>query len=97
VFDREWKRVSPENADPDPTPPKSLGAILEASEQLGNGFSFVRTDFYDVEGEPRFGELTFYPGSGLERVEPPRLDLLMGLLWSVSIPSWLEPVAALVA
>jgi hypothetical protein len=84
VFDREWQRVSPPSADADPSPPASLAAMLKASEQLGTGFRFVRTDFYDVEGEARFGELTFYPGSGLERVEPPRLNLLMGLLWTAA-------------
>ena len=58
VFDREWKRVSPGSAETDPLPPTSLGAMLRASEQLGDGFSFVRADFYDVAGKPRFGELT---------------------------------------
>jgi len=97
VFDREWQRVSSASEDADPSPPASLAAMLKASEQLGNGFCFVRADFYDVDGELRFGELTFYPGSGLERVEPPRLDLLMGVLWTTAIPSWLEPMARLVA
>ncbi len=97
VFDRQWRRVSPSSSDADPAPPKSLLAMLRASEQLGGGFCFVRADFYEVEGKARFGELTFYPGSGLERLEPPRLDLLMGLLWSAAVPSWLNPVARLAA
>jgi hypothetical protein len=71
--------------------------MLNAAERLGEGFSFVRADFYDVGGRARFGELTFYPGSGLERVEPPRLDLLMGMLWGAAIqPSW-EPLIQLAA
>ncbi|WP_240309502.1 MULTISPECIES: ATP-grasp fold amidoligase family protein [Sphingomonas] len=81
VFDTDWRRVSLATADADPPRPHSLPAMLRAAELLGEGFSFVRADFYEIGGQPRFGELTFYPGSGLERVEPPRLDLLMGLLW----------------
>ncbi|GLR46871.1 ATP-grasp fold amidoligase family protein [Sphingomonas astaxanthinifaciens] len=82
VFDRQWKRVSPASADPDPARPASLAAMLRAAERLGAGFDFVRADFYEIAGTPRFGELTFYPGSGLEAVEPPSLDALMGALWA---------------
>lgn len=97
VFDRAWRRVSPATPDADPNPPKSLEAMLRAAEQLGAGFCFVRADFYDVEGEARFGELTFYPGSGLERVEPAGLDLRMGALWSAAHRSWVEPATQLAA
>jgi hypothetical protein len=97
VFDRNWRRVSPPSADADPPPPASLREMLHGAERLGASFSFVRADFYDVAGRARFGELTFYPGSGLERIDPPRLDLLMGLLWSSALTSWLEPVAQLAA
>jgi hypothetical protein len=97
VLDTQWRRVSPPTDDADPTVPNSLGAMLRAAEQLAEGFCFVRADFYDLDGKARFGELTFYPGSGLERVEPPRLDLFMGLLWSAALPGWLEPVSRLAA
>ena len=97
VFDPDWKRVSSPSADPDPPRPESLEEMLHASERLADGFCFVRADFYEVSRRARFGELTFYPGSGLERVEPLRLDLMMGLLWGAALPSWLEPVAQLVA
>jgi hypothetical protein len=97
VLDPAWRRVSPETDDPDPPPPASLHQMLQAAERLASGFCFVRADFYEIAGRARFGELTFYPGSGLERVEPPRLDLLMGLLWSAALPSWLEPATVLAA
>lgn len=97
VFDRKWRRVSLPSSDADPSPPMSLGSMLKASEQLGENFPFVRADFYDVEGRARFGEMTFYPGSGLERVEPRRLDLHMGLLWSAAIRSRVKFMEKLVA
>ena len=56
--------------------------MIEAAEILGAKFDFVRADFYEVDGQPLFGELTFYPGSGLEQVQPPALDEAMGYWWS---------------
>ncbi|RST30056.1 polysaccharide biosynthesis protein [Sphingomonas ginkgonis] len=82
VFDTGWRRVSPASADPDPAPPRTLGQMIEAAERLGAGFDFVRVDLYEVAGRPLFGELTFYPGSGLEPVRPATLDAEMGRLWA---------------
>jgi hypothetical protein len=48
---------------------------------LGADFDFVRIDFYDVGGIPRFGEMTFYPGSGLDPFDPPELDHELGRYW----------------
>ena len=81
VFDRNWRRVSAPTADPDPTPPHSLAKMLGAAEKLGCDFDFVRCDFYEVSGKPLFGEMTFYPGSGLGKFHPVSLDLVMGNLW----------------
>lgn len=81
VFDRYWRRVSSLTADSDPHPPASLARMIEGAEVLGRGFDFVRIDFYEVGDRPRFGEMTFYPGSGLDPFDPPELDLTMGALW----------------
>ncbi|HCB74662.1 MAG TPA: hypothetical protein DEP91_00545, partial [Sphingomonas bacterium] len=62
-------------------PPAALARMIEGAETLGAGFDFVRVDLYDIAGTPRFGELTFYPGSGLDRFDPPSLDRLLGRLW----------------
>jgi hypothetical protein len=85
VFDRQWRRASPATPDPDPPPPATLAQMIVAAERLGAGFPFVRADFYEVGGQPLFGELTFYPGSGLEHVEPAALDLEMGCLWAAAL------------
>ena len=82
VFDRKWQRVSPVTNDCDPLRPVSLARMIAAAETLGADFDFVRADFYEVVGQPVFGELTFYPGSGLEPVDPPALDAAMGAYWS---------------
>lgn len=81
LFDRNWRRVSAPNADPDPAPPSSLNEMLSAAEKLGSGFDFVRADFYEVRGKPLFGEMTFYPGSGLDKFHPTSLDSVLGKIW----------------
>lgn len=81
VFDTQWKRVSSPNNDPDPPKPAMLTRMIEGAELLGAEFDFVRVDLYDCSGSPRFGEMTFYPGSGLDPVDPPALDFTMGALW----------------
>jgi TupA-like ATPgrasp len=81
VMDRDWKRVSSPSRDIDPQPPETLGRMIDAAEKLGRDMDFVRVDLYEVAGQPLFGELTFYPGSGLDRFDPPSLDGAMGREW----------------
>ena len=81
VFDRRWRRVSALTADADPQRPASLRRMIEAAEGLGRDFDFVRIDLYEVQGRPLFGEMTFYPGSGLDRFNPVSLDQMMGDHW----------------
>ncbi len=79
VFDRQWRPLSPDA--PRVPPPVALGAMIEGAETLARGFDFVRVDLYEVDARPLFGEMTFYPGSGLEAIDPPGLDATMGALW----------------
>ncbi|WP_236643618.1 ATP-grasp fold amidoligase family protein [Flavisphingopyxis soli] len=81
LFTPDWRRRSAPSADTDPPRPRSLDAMIAAAETLGQGFDFVRTDFYEVGGRPLFGEMTFYPGSGLDPFDPDDLDLELGALW----------------
>lgn len=81
LFDRNWQRVSSAKDDADPPRPVTLSAIITAAEALADDLDFVRVDLYEVGGRPRFGEMTFYPGSGLDPFDPPELDLVMGAKW----------------
>lgn len=81
LFDRNWQRVSAPTTDPDPAAPGSLQQMLAAAEKLGIGFDFVRVDLYEVGGRSLFGEMTFYPGSGLDKFAPVSLDAELGQLW----------------
>ncbi len=81
LFDPAWRRVSAATPGDDPRPPRSLAAMIAAAEALGEGRDFVRVDFYEVAGRPLFGEMTFYPGSGLDRFAPVTLDAAIGARW----------------
>lgn len=58
--------------------PALLDKMLEQAAKLSEKIPFLRTDFYIINDELYFGELTFYPGSGLEKFEPDDLGQKAG-------------------
>lgn len=81
LFDRQWKQVSRPGEEDLPSAPANLVKILEGAEMVAAAFDFARIDFYEIAGEPKFGEVTFYPGSGMDPFDPPELDATIGALW----------------
>ena len=81
-FDLDWNHLPFErhypNAGVEPSAPSCFREMREAAERLSEGIPFVRVDFYDVGGEPRFGEMTFYPGAGFEEFAPEEWDGRLG-------------------
>ncbi|WP_133365257.1 ATP-grasp fold amidoligase family protein [Qipengyuania sediminis] len=80
LHDRAFKPLKP-TTDPMPAP-RSLTAMLAAAEALASREDYLRVDFYEVRGQPLFGEYCLYPGSGLDRFALPGLDKEFGALWS---------------
>lgn len=62
--------------------PKGFEKMIGLAKVLSEGFPHVRVDFYDINGEVYFGEMTFFHFSGWEKFEPEKYDQLFG--------SWLE-------
>ncbi len=58
--------------------PVNLSKMLELARVLSSNFMHVRVDFYSINGDIYFGELTFYHGSGHELFNPRNLELKMG-------------------
>lgn len=72
------KRPStPNTAQPIPKP-EQLEQMLEFSRILSRDIPFVRTDFYVIEGKVYFGEITFFPASGMAPFEPESWDETLG-------------------
>lgn len=92
LLDRQWRRVSAQTSDPDPHRPVTLARMITAAERLGAERDFLRVDLYEIDGRPMFGEMTFYPGSGLDPFEPVSLDAALGEQWSRARAALAEPL-----
>lgn len=52
--------------------------MISLAERLSKNEPFLRVDFYNVNGKIYFGELTFYPASGLGKWTTEGADLMIG-------------------
>lgn len=83
-FDKDWNllpftRHYPASEIPIEAP-KQLKKMIALSETLSAKLPFVRTDFYEVNGNIYFGELTLSPGCGFEEFDPEEWDEKLGKL-----------------
>lgn len=58
--------------------PEQLEQMLELSRILSKNIPFLRTDFYVIDNKIYFGELTFFPASGMSKFEPQDWDYKFG-------------------
>ncbi|WP_312478918.1 ATP-grasp fold amidoligase family protein [Stutzerimonas nitrititolerans] len=61
--------------------PANYGVMLEYARKLAEPFSYVRVDFYNVNGAIYFGELTFAKTSGAAVFINRMYDLWLGNFW----------------
>ena len=90
-FDREWNHQpfhEPRNypfSDMVIEKPVNLDKMWLAASTLSKGRAFSRIDFYDVNGKIYFGEITFYPTSGVGGFDPVVYDEIFGEL--ITLPN----------
>lgn len=84
-FDTEWNHQEFYGLNPIPKPanaaipkPANLQEMLQISKKLAKGTDFVRVDVYQVKDGIYFGELTFYPASGLGTFTPKEWNQKLG-------------------
>ena len=58
--------------------PTHFDEMLQLAEKVSKGMPFLRVDFYEVNDQIYFGEMTFYPASGLGAFEPDEWDYTLG-------------------
>lgn len=58
--------------------PKSFDMMKDIASTLSKAFNFVRVDFYEIDGRPYLGELTFFPGAGYFTYRDPETDMILG-------------------
>lgn len=85
-FDRDWKlkryNIRGKEAPEDFTMPRpeNIDKMFEIASILSKGLPFVRVDLYNINGKIYFGEMTFYPASGLDPNLIPETDEYFGSL-----------------
>ena len=63
--------------------PENLRELIQIAEVLAEGFKFVRVDLYEINGEVKFGEMTFTPGNGFLPWKPKEANERMGNLLDI--------------
>ena len=84
-FDMEWNHQvfvglipGVKNATVVPARPKHFEEMKLVAKKLSERMPFVRIDLYDTDENIYFGEITFYPASGLGTFYPSEYDLELG-------------------
>lgn len=83
IYDLEWNHLNvslerPFDSTVEIKKPEKLEKIISLARELSKDIPFVRVDFYYINGEIFFGELTLFHGAGLNNIEPKSFDKLMG-------------------
>ena len=88
VYDADWNPiyfswVEPEkdatNIRGEEIPaPSTIEKMKEIGSEIAKMFSYVRVDFYDVDGKLYVGEITFHHGGGFDVFTPAEYDLYYG-------------------
>ena len=87
-FTDKWERLDitrPGHPNPDCKRPENLEEMLRLAEALSKDVPFARTDFYTRGGKAYFGEITFYPASGLTPFNPSKYDKEFGDWLTISL------------
>lgn len=69
---------------PSPEKPELFNTMRQAAEKIGQYFTFIRIDFYQLNNKVYFGELTVYPGAGYEVFPTGEVDKMFGQPWDIS-------------
>lgn len=76
---QEWGEVAyPFDLTKNLRSPSRLRDMIALAEKLSCGVPFLRVDFYETEGNVYFGELTFFPASGMGRFSDAQVDYILG-------------------
>ncbi len=75
--------ICPPDFSQKPPIPDNISEMITVAEKLSSGHPFMRIDLYNINGKIYFGEMTFYPASGLSPFTDKKFDLLLGKLLKV--------------
>ena len=70
--------IDHEQAPVTPKKPHTFEKMKQAAEKLAAGIPHVRVDFYEIDGQFYFGEMTFFHCGGFHTLQPEELNVLWG-------------------
>lgn len=81
-YDIDWNKMPFERHYPDSGTysacPQQYKLMIELAEKLAKKLRFVRIDFYEIDNQVFLGEITLYPGNGIEKFRPEEWDYKLG-------------------
>ena len=87
-YDTQWNPVNIRWGAPKPDKefpkPDNLDEMLKVASKLSADLVHARIDLYNIDAHVYFGEITFYDGSGFEKIEPQSYDEYLGSLMKLS-------------
>lgn len=93
-FDKDWHHQpfhEPKNypfADVEPQRPNNYEQMWNAARELAKDKDFSRIDFYQIQDNVYFGEITFYPTSGFGGFNPENYDEILGKMITLTGKSY---------
>ncbi len=85
AYDIDWNRIYAYKGKPSSPlaieKPANLNAMIDIAGELCQGFPFIRVDLYSIKEQIVFGELTFYPDSGVRPFTPDKYNYFFGDLF----------------
>ena len=92
LYSTEWKLLEVDYGYPSDSArnierPSNLDTMLSFARKLSKGHRFLRTDFYAINGDTKFGEMTFFPECGFGEFSPDEWDTKLGKLIKLKSPS----------
>lgn len=73
-----FKREDYKNFEKLPLRPVNFEKMKELAINLSKNITFIRVDFYEINGKLYFGELTFFPCAGFIKFSPEEWDRKLG-------------------
>lgn len=81
-YTREWEKmpftIGKKMATKSIDPPDNLNEMIKIAEILSKDFIFLRVDLFNIDGAIKVGELTCYPGNGMETFSDKAWDIKLG-------------------
>lgn len=94
-FDIEWQHqefvgLNPvaQKAVEIPQRPKDLESQIKIAKTLSKGIAYCRIDLYEINDLEYFGEITFYPMSGMGVFKPDQYNEILGAMLKLPGVNW---------